>query len=65
MEAIVDRIEKDILILELSDKSTIKFPKKFLADAEEGDVITFSINKDETEKRKKEIKQRVDRLWKD
>lgn len=65
MEAIVEKIEKGILILELDSENKIEFPQKFLSDAKEGDVITFFVNKDKTESRKRELTERMNRLWKD
>lgn len=65
MEAVVDRIEKDMLVLVLSDGAIIEFSKKLLPEANEGDVISFSVNKYKTENRKKEMEERVNRLWKD
>jgi hypothetical protein len=34
-------------------------------DAKEGDVIKININEDETNKRKKNIKNLMDKLWND
>lgn len=65
MEAVVDRIEKDMLILVLSDGATIEFSKKLMPEAKEGDVISLSINKEKTENRRKETEERINRLWKD
>ena len=65
MKAIVDRIENNTLVLELDDGTKAELPQKAVPNAKEGDVITFCINKDITESRKKQMDERVRRLWKD
>lgn len=65
MDAVVDRIENDIIVLEFSDVARAELPKKLMPEAKEGDVITFYINSEKTEKRKAELDERVKRLWKD
>ena len=65
MEATVERIEKNMLILELDDKTKVEFPKKFFSDAKEGDVISFYIDREKTKNKKEELTTRMNRLWKD
>ena len=65
MEVIVDRVENGVLILELEDGTLASLPQKLIPTAKEGDVITFAVDKDKTQNRKKKMAERVNRLWKD
>ena len=64
MEAVVDRIENDIIIIELTDRTKLKFSKELLPEAKEGDILTISVMNKKTEKRKKEMEERMNSLWK-
>ena len=65
MEAIVERIENSILVLELSDGSMIKISKSLLPDAKEGDVVVFAVDNKKTIERKEKINERMNKIWKD
>jgi len=65
MEAIVERIEEDMLILELSDGNSIKFSRSLLPQAKEGDVVDFCVSIEKTEKRKRQINERINKIWND
>lgn len=65
MEAVVERIEEGIIILELSDGSMVKFSQKHLPDAQEGDVVSFTVDKEKTLDRKEKINERMNKIWKD
>ena len=45
MKVIIDRIEGEFAVVELSDKTTVNVLKKLFGDAKEGDI--FNIEKDE------------------
>ncbi|HON55900.1 MAG TPA: DUF3006 domain-containing protein [bacterium] len=60
IQVVVDRIENDIAVLELPDLDIIEIHKKHLpAKVREGNVIDviFRINKEEEEKRLKEVSE--------
>ncbi|MBE7039515.1 MAG: DUF3006 domain-containing protein [Ruminococcaceae bacterium] len=65
MDAIVERIENGMLILELPDGSIIEFPKTLLPQAKEGDVVDFCVSIEKTEKRKRQINERMNKIWND
>lgn len=70
IRGIIDRFEEDIAVVEIGD-STQDFSKRiFPVDAEPGDFVEITgdrvkILHDETEKRRKEIRELMDELWED
>lgn len=63
MKFTIDRFEGNIAIIELEDGRIISIPKDILPiDAKEGDIISTIIEKDETEKRKKRIRDKFSLL---
>lgn len=65
MICIVDRIEDNVIVLELDNGMCVDVPKKLLPDAKEGDVVKIAVDSELTEKRKEKLKARANRLWKD
>mgnify|MGYP001182008488 CR=1 FL=1 len=64
MNLIIDRFEGEYAVVELPDKTFVNIPKKALPEeTKEGDIITITVNKGETEKRKKKIRKLADDLW--
>lgn len=63
MKVIVDRIEKDCLVLETEVGTTLNVPKKLIPEAKEGDIIKIEIDKNETENRKKEITDLMNQIF--
>ena len=67
---IIDRIEDDLVVVEINGK-TFDYPKEsFPASLKEGDVVDFIadqvvINRDQTAKRKSEIEKLMKDLWED
>ena len=64
MQVIIDRFEGKFAVVELPNKEMIDVPKILFPDAKSGDVIDITINKKETEKRKKNINELFNRLKK-
>ncbi len=62
MKVIVDRIEENIVILEVLE-NMIDVDKRLFPDACEGDVFIISKDIDETKKRKENINNLVDNLF--
>lgn len=62
---IIDRFENGFAVVELPDGRFTDLPRTLVPGAAEGDVVTISIDKEETEKRKKKIKGLMDELWAD
>jgi len=65
MTVIVDRIEGDLLVVELPDGGMHNLPRAFAPDAREGDLIKIFVDRDKTDARKREIEGRMRRLFKD
>ncbi len=64
MKIIIDRFEGDFAIAELQNKKIVNIPKAIIPpEAVEGDVISIEINREETEERKREIKNLMNDLW--
>lgn len=63
IKVIIDRFEGEFAVVETEDKEMLNIPHKLLPDACEGDVVTITIDKDETEKRKKNIKNLMNDLF--
>jgi hypothetical protein len=68
MEAVIDRYENEMCILEFEDGRLIPFPKCDLPpEAREGDVVTisFQINRERTEERRKRALKLMEDVWED
>ena len=65
MKFTIDRIEKDIAIIECEDNTFKEIPISLLQSAHEGDVYKITKDENETKKRKENIKQMMDDLFKD
>lgn len=66
MKIIIDRFEGDFAVLELQNKEMVNIPKVIIPpEAVEGDVISIEINREETVKRKNNIKNLMNDLWED
>lgn len=63
MRVVIDRFEGDFAVVELSEGVFVNLPKILVSDALEGDVIDISINKSETEKRKRDIEDLMSHLF--
>ena len=57
MRVIIDRFEGDYAIVELEDGSFAQLSVKFLPGAEEGDVVEIKVDREETVRRKKLIRE--------
>lgn len=66
MEWIVDRIEEDIAVVEISNGRVIEIPLTALpTDVRENDVIIIEISKKSKEERKEKINRLADSLFAD
>lgn len=67
MQIIIDRFEGEFAVVEYENKEKklcfVNIPKVIIPGAAEGDVIDITINKDETKKREKNIKNLMDSLF--
>ncbi len=63
MQVIVDRIEKEKIVVEIAEGQIAYIDQKLLPDVQEGDVIDLTINKEATKKRKNKIDKLVDELF--
>ena len=63
---IIDRFEGDFAVCETQELKFVNIPKAALPDeAKEGDVISISIDKSQTDKRKEKINGLMNSLFKD
>ena len=63
---IIDRFEGDFAVVEIDEGMFANIPKIALPkNAKEGDVINVSIDKGETEERRKRLEKLMDSLWAD
>ena len=65
MKVIVDRTEGEMFVVELENGKFANLPRVFAENAKDGDIIDISIDKNETEKRRKTINEKMDKLFKD
>lgn len=63
MEVIVDRIEGDYAVLEIEKGKMCNLPLELVPNVKEGDIVTITINKDKTEKRKKTIEELMNSVF--
>lgn len=64
MRFTIDRFEEEFAIVELENGEVVEIPKAILpSESKEGDIISISVEKDETEERKKRIQNKFDRLF--
>jgi len=64
MNLIIDRFEGEYAVVELPDKTFVSIPKKAIPEeAKEGDVITVTVNKKETDSRKNRIQRMARDSW--
>jgi hypothetical protein len=65
LRVIIDRFEGEFAIVELDSKKTINMSRDLVPKgAKEGDVLTISIDYDDTNKRRKQIDNLMNKLWK-
>jgi hypothetical protein len=65
MKLVVDRFEGDFAVLEMPDKTFVNVPKGILEGAKESDVISITVDQDETALRKREVESLMDELFRD
>lgn len=65
MKVIIDRFEGDMAVAELDVGKFVSIPRVLVNDAKEGDVVEIIVRKDETEKRKKYVKDLMNQLFQD
>ena len=64
MQVIVDRVEKEYLVVELEDGSISNISRNII-DANEGDIIDITVNHEATKMRKNKIIELMDSLFED
>lgn len=65
MRIIIDRMENNTAVAELPNGKMLKIPRELFENAGEGDVVDITVNKEETQKRKTEIRKLMDDVWED
>ena len=65
MKVIIDRFEGDYAVVEIEVGKCVNIPKILVPNAKEGYVINIEIDKNETEERKKNIKNLMNNIFED
>lgn len=65
MKVIIDRIEGNFAVVEISKGKMITVSKELFAGATEGDVVEIKVLKKETKERKKKIEKLMDNVFED
>ena len=65
MKVIIDRIEGNYAVVEISKGKMVTVSKELFAGATEGDVVEITVLKKETEERKKKIEKLMDNVFED
>ncbi len=63
MTVILDRIEENVGVVELPNRSFAEIPLCLIPDAKEGDVIHIRIDQEETERRAEKIHKLMGQLF--
>ena len=63
MKVIVDRIEGEMLVVELENMSTVNIPHAVIPEAIEGEVINKTVDSGDTEIRRRRIREKMNKLW--
>lgn len=63
MKVIIDRFEGEFAVVEIDNGKFANLPKILVPDAKEGDVIEISVDRNETQSRKKKINKLMDDLF--
>ena len=65
MKVIIDRIEGNFAVVEISKGKMLNVPKELFIGANEGDVVEITVLKKETEERKKKIEKLMNNVFED
>lgn len=65
MEIIIERIENEIVVVELPSKELINVPKKLFGNVKENDVVNITIDKKKTNERKEKITELINQVFED
>lgn len=64
MKFTIDRFEEGFAMVELENGEILEIPRSILPiEAKEGDIISITVEKNETEDRRKRIQGKFDRLF--
>lgn len=63
MTVILDRFEEGFAVVELPDGDFVNLPRQLVPGAKEGDVITISIDEQETKERTKKIQSLMEQVF--
>lgn len=63
MDVVVDRIEGEYAVVEIEKGKMCNLPLELVPNVKEGDIVTITINKDKTEKRKKTIEELMNSVF--
>ena len=63
MEVIIDRVEGDYAVVEITKGKMVNMPKVLVPNAKEGDTIKIIVDKEATKKRQEHVKDLVNDLF--
>ena len=64
MKLIIDRFEGDFAVVEAEDGKTYNVPKGLFHCCSEGDVLNLEFDEEETKKRRENVKNLMNKLFK-
>jgi len=65
MNIVVDKFEKDSVIVELENREKVKVPRQIIpVEAVEGTILTIAIDREKTEKFNAGIDRLIKDIWK-
>ncbi len=62
MKAIIDRFEGNLAVIELENKTTTTIPRELIPSADEGDIISITIDNKAIKKRRDSIRKLMDKV---
>ena len=65
MKLVIDRFEGDFAVCELPDRTMVNIPKQIFENADCGDIINVTVDKDAIKKQKEKIEKLMDDIWED
>ena len=63
MKVIIDRFEGEYAVVEILEGNFALLPKVLIPAAQEGDIISIQIEKNEAQERQERIQKLMDDLW--
>lgn len=63
MKIVIERIENEIAVCELENGNLVEAPLALFGEVKEGDIVTLTVDKQETDTVKEQVQSRVAALF--